>query len=273
MTLAEALNFGANIIGQRDAALFLSHIKGESCGHIKLHGDEPLAPACEKTYQDYLARRQRGEPLQYIIGSWDFMGNTLGTDSRALIPRPETELLVEAAFNFINKKSVRVMDLCTGSGCIAIALASMAKDAGVDMHVVAVDVSPSALALARENAGDCTNIRFVQSNLFDDLENEKFDIIISNPPYIPSGEMSELEPVVRDYEPHLALDGGVDGMDFYRRIVPRSLDFLCPGGALFLEIGPVAVKDILTESGFEDIHLSNDYAGLPRILRGIAPFA
>jgi release factor glutamine methyltransferase len=201
------------------------------------------------------------------------MGLPFITDRRALIPRPETELLVEEAFAFIKRicggeKIVRVLDVCTGSGCIAIAIACLTDEF---VHITATDISPDALSLARENAEknflSPERINFIETNLLDGIDGE-FDVIISNPPYILSGDMAALAPTVRDYEPHLALDGGADGLDFYRRLIPQSKNALCKGGALFLEIGPPETMDLMFEAGFENINLIRDYAELERILTG-----
>ena len=258
-TIGEALKYAADLVGSRDAMLLLRHVTGESSAYVLLHENKPLPnPAI---FEACVKRRQTGEPLQYIIGQWDFMGKTMRTDSRALIPRPETELLVEEALKFL-KPGMAVLDLCTGSGCIAAAIAG----AGA-FHVTAVDISTHALALAREN-GQGLGIHFLQSDLFDAV-NGLFDVIISNPPYITGEEMRCLPPTVRDYEPHLALYGGEDGMDIYRRLIPQSLQHLKPGGALFLEIGPAAVKDTMAASGFKNVCMMQDYAGLNRIVYGV----
>ena len=258
-TLGEALKYATELVGRRDAMLLLCYMTGENSAYVLLHENTPLAnPAA---FETYVKRRQTSEPLQYIIGQWDFMGQTLRTDRRALIPRPETELLVEASLKFL-KPGMAVLDLCTGSGCIAATIAGVG-----DFHVTAADISADALALAKEN-GEGLGIHFVQSNLFDAVDG-LFDVIISTPPYITGEEMQTLSPTVRDYEPHLALYGGEDGMDIYRRLIPESLEHLKPGGALFLEIGPADVEDIMVASGFTDVHMKQDYAGLNRIVYGV----
>jgi len=259
MTINEALIYGTKIIGRWDTLLLLRHITGQTSAYIMLHEGTPLINGAE--FLSYVNRFKQGEPLQYIIGEWDFMGHTLRTDRRALIPRPETELLVEEALAFI-KPQMTVLDLCTGSGCIAAAIAGAGE-----YNVTAVDVSADALALAKEN-GEGLNINFIQSDLFSEIKG-LFDVIISNPPYITSAEMDTLSSTVLDYEPYLALHGGIDGMDIYRKLIPESLEFLKPGGALFLEIGPVAVKDIMVVSGFKDVVMKQDYAGLNRIVYGV----
>jgi len=272
MTFAQALKHGTEKATRRDAMLLLSRITGKTSAEILLHEDNVLED--EGLFLDYLERLQKGEPLQYVIGQWDFMGLTFRTDSRALIPRPETELLAEEALKFIGNasKPVKVLDLCTGTGCIALAIASLAES----VAVTAVDISPLAVSLARENALQLAlppaRVRIIESDLFSEIApSERFDVIISNPPYITSREMASLAPVVKDHEPHLALHGGTDGMDIYRPIVQKSLDYLTPGGVLLLEIGPAAVKDLMTEAGYENISLLQDYAGLDRIVKGAKP--
>jgi len=259
MTINEALIYGTEIIGRWDTLLLLRHITGQTSAYIMLHEGTLLINGAE--FLSYINRCKRGEPLQYIIGQWDFMGHTLRTDSRALIPRPETELLVEEALAFI-EPGMTVLDLCTGSGCIAIAIAGTGE-----YNVTAVDISADALELAKKN-GEGFGINFIQSDLFSEVEG-KFDVIISNPPYITSAEMEMLSSTVLEYEPHLALHGGEDGMDIYRKLIPESLDFLKPNGVLFLEIGPAAVKNIMLEAGFKNVQMKQDYAGLNRIVYGV----
>jgi release factor glutamine methyltransferase len=271
MTIEEALLQGVKAVGRRDAGLFLSHSTGYSTNGIILNSLKKIELDAYQTYLSYLERRQTGEPLQYIIGTWDFMGLSLITDKRALIPRPETELLVEEVFNFVKQRHefpIRILDVCTGSGCIALALACLLGDS---VEVTAADISPEALSLAEENAKKLgvppERVSFLQSDLLEEIQGE-FDIIISNPPYILDGDIQDLCPTVRDYEPHLALNGGADGLDFYRRLIPQSKNALRKGGALFLEIGPQAVMDLMAEEGCENINLQHDCAELARIVSG-----
>ena len=268
MNIGEALKLGADRVGDRDAILLLSHLINQPIEYIRLYGDKAFEQ--QDDYQKGLSRIETGEPLQYIMGNWDFMGQTFEVDGRVLIPRQETELLVEEALAFIQtcNQPVKLLDLCTGSGCIAISIATIAKDVGIKIDITAVDISPDALNLARKN--DRTkSVNFIESDLFTNIPPTEFDIIISNPPYIPTLEIQTLSPTVRDHEPHLALDGGADGMDIYRKIVPQSINYLRNGGALYLELGSKEVKKILESSNFENINLLNDYAGLPRILYGV----
>ncbi|MCL2225167.1 MAG: peptide chain release factor N(5)-glutamine methyltransferase [Defluviitaleaceae bacterium] len=277
VTIGNALAHGAGLINKRDAKLFLSHLTGYSVDGVVLNERNEIPPEKYAMYLEYIKRRQTGEPLQYIIGKWEFMGLPFITDKRALIPRPETELLVEEAFAFIKKISaeeerpIRALDVCTGSGCIAIALACLLRE---NLEIVATDISPAALSLARENAEKNTpapeKITFIETDLLEGVDGD-FDIIISNPPYITSGEMATLSPTVRDHEPHLALDGGADGLDIYRRLIPQCKKALRTGGALFLEIGSPEVWDLMEKSGFENINLLHDYAEIERIVTGVKP--
>jgi len=295
MTIYDALLYGKETVGTRDAKLFLSHITGYSVNGLVLKPMDKLTETDVNEFRSFVARRQTGEPLQYIIGAWEFMGLPMLCDKRALIPRPETELLVEDVLEFLKQsggEKVRVLDVCTGTGCIALAVAAL-TDAQVE--VVAVDICENALALAKENAanlGLSHCVEFVQSDLLaalysgDDFGHtehsansvelpkfpaeKKFHIIISNPPYIPTAEMHTLSPTVRDHEPHRALHGGTDGLDFYRRLIPQCKNALHDNGALFLEIGPMGVLGIMKGAGFAEINLRRDYAELPRIVRGMA---
>jgi len=262
-TIGEYLKHAADLLGSRDAMLLVCHITGKTSAQVMLHDNEAMPGVGE--FSSYINRLKQGEPLQYVLGKWDFMGCELRVDSRALIPRPETEQLVEEALMFIahapTSANVHILDLCTGSGCIAVAIARAGE-----YNVTAADISKEALSLAKEN-GAGLGINFIQSDLFNNIQGS-FDLIISNPPYITTREMAGLSPNVKSHEPHLALYGGEDGMDIYRRLIPDSLKLLKPGGALFLEIGPPAVYDIMVDAGFKNVQLKKDYAGLPRIVYG-----
>ncbi|MCL2048112.1 MAG: peptide chain release factor N(5)-glutamine methyltransferase [Defluviitaleaceae bacterium] len=271
MTIEAALKRGAEKIVLREAKILLAHATGYSTNGLYFSILKEISPPEYLTFMSYVERRTHGEPLQYIVGEWDFMGLTFLTDKRALIPRPETELLVEEVYYFITnceKKPLRVLDVCTGSGCIAVSLARLA---GESVKITAVDICPEALSLAKENAKKLgipeERIAFIESDLLSNVTGE-FDVIVSNPPYVLSGEIPTLSPTVRNYEPHLALDGGADGLDLYRRLIPQCKNALCSGGALFLEIGPIEVKGLMEEAGFENVGLIRDYAEIERILKG-----
>ena len=210
---------------------------------------------------ELVKKRAEGAPLQHILGETEFWGYRIKVTKDALIPRIDTESVAEKALTLISSQS-RVLDLCTGSGCIAIALQ---KKSGCSMW--ASDVSPAALALARENAQlNDAKITFVESDMFDAIEG-KFDLIVSNPPYIKSSGIEKLDSAVKDYEPRSALDGGEDGLKFYRIIADKAGDFLAPGGYLVLEIGDgqgEQVREIFRDYG--DAAIYKDLSGNDRIL-------
>ena len=199
-----------------------------------------------------------------MIGTRDFFGLTFKVDENVLIPEQETELLVEEVIKHSEGKSV--LDMCTGSGCIAISIALFGKPS----KVAASDISEKALEVARENAKSLKagEISFIQGDMFENVT-DKFDIIVSNPPYIETGEIDELMPEVRDYIPRLALDGDIDGLKFYRIISKEAVKKLNKNGRIFYEIGynqSRAVASILLENGFTDVKIMKDYSGLDRIV-------
>ena len=214
---------------------------------------------------EIVLERISGKPLWYCLGDTDFYGYTIKVDERVLIPRPETELLVEKALKDINSESL-VLDLCTGSGAIAIAVNKKSN-----ALVCAVDISDGALVLAKENAElNNANIEFIKSDLFENLSGKKFNIIISNPPYIKSEDIKNLQLEVKNFEPLLALDGGEDGFDFYRKIAEQAKDYLLPNGVLILECGigqAQQIKDMLKD--FSLVEIIKDYENIERIVRAV----
>ena len=225
-----------------------------------------------------LQRRLKGEPVQYIIGHIEFCGLCIKVGKGVLIPRPETELLVEEVIRAISDqrsavssktvKSLSLLDLCTGTGCIALALAREFPEAGV----YGTDLSKEAVAYAKKNAkaNNIENIRFRQGSLFDAVKAKRFDIITANPPYIRRDEIETLQREIRDWEPVAALDGGLDGMDFYRAILSSVGDYLNPDGFIFVELGydqAEGVQKIARAEGFSEITVIKDYAGIGRILK------
>lgn len=230
--------------------------------------DERADAVCQKRYESALALRASRIPLEHIIHTAEFMGFSFYVDEHVLIPRQDTECLVEEVLRFSPGK--RVLDLCTGSGCIGISL-SLLGDCG---SVLASDISPEALAVARRNALEHrAAISFVESDLFRQISGT-FDLIVSNPPYIPTGEIDALMPEVRDHDPRSALDGEADGLGFYRRIAAGAPEHLVPGGMLCLEIGCSQgedVKRLLGSAGFTGIRVKKDLAGLDRIVTGVLP--
>ncbi len=246
-----------------DAEWLLSEVLGISRLEMLLNKRRVLTQAEEAAYEALLIRRETREPLQYILGSQRFMGFSLKTDERALIPRNDTEALCEEALKYIQPDS-RILDLCTGSGALAVAVKKLCPSA----EVIASDISEAALSLARENAAALNaDVRFVQGDCFAPLAGERFDVIVCNPPYIPETLRGSLQAEV-EREPALALFAGEDGLDLYRRIVREAPAHLLPRGRLCLEIGDgqaEAVKDLLRES-FDDIQVLNDLNGLPRVV-------
>lgn len=221
----------------------------------------------EKIYK-IVNQRITGRPLWYCIGDTDFYGFTIKVDERVLIPRPETELIVENALKYVNKES-KVLDLCTGSGAIAIAVQ---KKSGAS--VAAIDVSGDALKLAKENAElNSANVEFIESDLFSEISDgtpRKFDVIISNPPYIKSCDIEKLQREVKDFEPTLALDGGDDGYDFYKIIAANAKEHLNQNGVLLLECGVGQAQDIAAMlKGFTQVEIIKDYENIDRIVKAV----
>ena len=221
-------------------------------------------PSVVEKALDYANERASGKPLWYIVGDTEFYGYTIKVDNRVLIPRPETEELCEYAISQLSEGD-RVLDLCTGSGAIAITLAKKTK-----AEVYASDISLEALALATENATlNQANVTFIESDLFSQIEGQ-FNVIISNPPYIPTADIEELEVSVKDYEPRLALDGGADGLDYYRKIASLAKEYLVGGGYLFMEFGinqATDVKEILMQEGYSEIEVKKDLCGKERMIK------
>ena len=219
-----------------------------------------------------IVRAEQGEPIQYIIGHVDFRGLEIRCDRRALIPRPETELLIDAVLSssITYHSALRIADVGTGTGCIGLALLSELPNA----EVIGIDVSPDALALARENTGrlDLLNrFQALENNLLDGFEKNSLGMVVSNPPYIFSEVCKNLDRSVRDFEPKLALDGGTDGLDLIRPLTEQAARVLKPGGGLFIEIGydqGSVVCQLLEKAGFKNVAVIKDLAGLDRIVCG-----
>lgn len=236
---------------------------------------DPDAEVPQEQWNDLdaaLRKRERRIPLQYLMGSCEFMGYSFAVDERVLIPRQDTECLVELAVEQMRRspEPCRVLDLCTGSGCIGVSVKLLCPQA----QVVLSDVSEGALAVAGENARRLgAPVELVQGDLFENVQGT-FDYILSNPPYIPSKVIDGLMPEVRDHEPRLALDGTEDGLHFYRRIVREATKRLRPGGRLLFEIGQEqgeALLSLLQEAGYEETAIRQDLAGLDRIAVGRWP--
>lgn len=246
------------------------------CGRLELYRHVSAVP--EERVVDALRRGlqrvAKGEPVQYVLGQWDFRKLTLKVDRRALIPRPETELLVDLVLKSRQARETPkplVVDVGTGTGCIVLSLAKEMRDG----LFVGLDISAEALALARENAaltGLEGRVLFAESDGCGELDPASVDVLVSNPPYIPSKVVDGLEPHIRDHEPRLALDGGPDGLDVYRSLLMDAVMVLKPGGGVFLEIGDEqghALREMLEEYGFTDVAIAKDYAGRDRFATGV----
>ena len=247
-----------------DARYILEYITGLNSAQYFINSEDIIEKDKAEEFFRLIERRSKRIPLSYVIGTRDFFGLTFKVNENVLIPEQETELLVEEVIKHSEGKSV--LDMCTGSGCIAISIALFGKPS----RVSASDISPKALEVARENAKSLKagEISFIQGDMFENVT-EKFDIIVSNPPYIETKVIDELMPEVRDYIPRLALDGDIDGLKFYRIISKEAVKKLNKNGRIFYEIGynqSRAVASILLENGFTDVKIMKDYSGLDRLV-------
>lgn len=226
-----------------------------------------LMPSKIKQLEGFVSARLDGKPLWYVLGSTSFYGSEFLVDERVLIPRPETELLVEQVIKTIDKGN-KVLDLCTGSGCIAVTIAKECRH--LNLTVTAADISADALQLAQKNANlNGTNITFVESNMFENIQGQ-FDVIICNPPYIKHEDIAKLQPEIKNYEPILALDGGVTGLDFYRILAQEAHKYLTPNGTLLLECGEGQTEEIVKMlENFEFKIIIRDLNGIDRFIRAM----
>ncbi|MGA8743391.1 MAG: peptide chain release factor N(5)-glutamine methyltransferase [Terracidiphilus sp.] len=309
MTLRDFLGYGESQLSasphpdraKRDAETLLLHLIGKNKAWLMAHASDDFAGCTAIRYAGLLERRRKGEPIQYITGETEFYGLPFRVTPDVLIPRPETEHLVEKVVRLIpaldrRPKKVfsirkthpafrdgertqregdpdqiswppRVLDVGTGSGCIAI---SIAHDWG-EADITAVDSSASALEVARSNSeklGFAECIRFLQGDLLAPVAEERFEIVVSNPPYVPTVDRDSLSVEVRDHEPALALFAGNDGLDIYSRLIPQAFAALVPGGFIALEIGYAqqpAIHSLLATAGFTDIQFAPDLQGIPRV--------
>jgi release factor glutamine methyltransferase len=252
-----------------DAEALLLHALGKDKAWLLSHGQDAIAAIDAAAYEALLERRFAGEPIQYIVGETEFYGLPFRVSPAVLIPRPETEHLVEEVLKrAAYSPHPRIVDVGTGSGCIASALAWYLPHAAI----TATDLSLAALKLACENAAlneVAGRVRFLEGDLLAPLAGETFDIVVSNPPYVPAADRDSLSVEVRDHEPAPALFAGQDGLDIYRRLIPAAYAALVSGGYLLLEIGygqSVAIQELLTAAGFESIELFPDLQGIPRVV-------
>lgn len=276
-TYASALRYGKKYLADRqiensggDAWYLMEYVWGIDRNYYFLHSDDIIEQKDEERYRDLLQKRGSHIPLQHLTGTCDFMGLTFQVNDQVLIPRQDTETLVESALSRL-KEGDRALDLCTGSGCIILSLEKL----GPGIRGLGADISAAALAVAKRNR-DSLGLEsdFCISDLFEGIEGV-FDMIVSNPPYIASGKIPGLMEEVRGFEPLLALDGGADGLDFYRRIIKDARDFLKPGGWLGLEIGydqREAVEELLRRQGFTKTETLQDLSGLDRTVWAENPF-
>lgn len=251
-----------------DAELLLTEVLQLDRVGLYVNYDRPLEATELAAYRQLVGRRARREPVAYILGRSEFWSLPLAVRSDVLIPRPDTEVLVEEALQRAGSEN-RILDVGTGSGAIAIALAHELPKA----QLVAIDLCDAALAVAQENARSnsvAERITFQQGDL-QHLPSGPFELIVANPPYIPQGDLASLQPDVRDYEPHLALAGGNDGLDCYRTLAAQSRQCLTPGGWMLLEVGfgqAEAVQQLLADAGLIEVFCRNDYAGVARVVGG-----
>lgn len=278
MTIREAQVIGTEILKNVnigapavDAGVMLCHVLGCDRARLYAHADDYIDKCAMEKYSLLLSKRCTGMPVQYITGRQEFMGLDFHVSTDVLIPRPDTEILVETVIEGGKKygHALKILEIGTGSGCIAVSLAFYLKNS----FVIAADISERALEIARMNAlrhGISEKIEFIRSNLFDKIDMTGFDIIVSNPPYIKRQEIHGLQKDVRDFEPLLALDGGDDGLDFYRRIIKKSPEFLKSNGILAFEVGihqaQIVVK--LMKNCFEEVVVNKDLAGIERVVSG-----
>lgn len=265
-----------------DARLLLEAVCGTDRNDLLVHGEQPVVPEAEEKYLNWIRQRAEHIPLQQLTGEQGFMGLTFSVNEHVLIPRQDTEILVEEVLKELHD-GMRVLDMCTGSGCILLSLLHYSNDCeglGVDLSAEALEVAGRNVlkVLTPEKA---EHAHFLQSDLFEKVEG-KFEIIVSNPPYIASAEVEKLMPEVRDHEPRMALDGTEDGLYFYRRIIEEAGKHLVSSGMLFFEIGydqGQAVSELMRTEGYCDVQVVQDYAGLDRVVFGTyvtvqpAPFA
>lgn len=280
LTVLEALRLSTEYLEKKgiesprlNAELLLSEILDCKRLDLYLKYDQPLKENEIIKYREWLARRGKNEPLQYIIGSVEFFGIKLKVDSSVLIPRPETELLVETIINqFKEIPSIVILDVGTGSGNIAIALAKNLPQS----KILAIDISENALYVAKENAehyGITNQIEFIKKDIFSDslFKDLHFDVIVSNPPYVSILEYHALQKEIVSYEPKIAVTDYDSGLSFYKRITQIAFEYLKPNGKLFYEIGKGQSNDIyniMNEYGFTDIQIVKDYQQIDRIIYG-----
>lgn len=283
MTYHELLQYGRKILedaGVEDAGLdaryLLEWISGCSHADLILMAAKPAEESTVHRYQQVVEQRASHIPLQHITHEQSFMGYSFYVNEHVLIPRQDTEILVETAYHTIQKHysalsptHLRILDLCCGSGCIGISLTKMLQTIGYSVELTLADLSEEALKVAKQNADrlDCKAV-LVQGDLFDNIE-PSYQILVSNPPYIRTGDIPELMQEVKDHEPYMALDGKADGLYFYRRMVEKLTDYIEDDGYVFFEIGFDQAEDlrkIFVEHGFQNMKVKKDLTGHDRVV-------
>lgn len=252
-----------------DAWYLMEHVFDIDRVHFLLTRDQEISGDDRvRDYERFIGQRAQGRPVQYLMGYTEFMGMSFEVNEHVLIPRQDTEVLVETALGFVRPEH-RVLDMCTGSGCIILSMAAL----GGLLAGTGADISSEALSVAVRNRDrhGLHQVDFIESNLFENISG-CYDMIVSNPPYIPTGEIHTLMREVRDHEPVIALDGDADGLAFYRRLASEAGAYLTPSGMLLMEIGwnqAEAVTALLREAGFNGIHVKKDLAGLDRVVYAV----
>ncbi len=283
MVIQELLKWGSEALSgieysnpQQETRLILSQLLGVDRSYLYAHGDKEVSEEEKDKFIRIIERRKSGEPLQYILGTQEFMGIDFNVCKGVLIPRGDTELLVERLIKFIDEefddKPYRMLDIGVGSGAISLSTAYHRPKG----EILGVDISREALMIAEENRINLRldNVRFIESDLFSSIGEEYcegFDIIASNPPYIPEGDRETLQKEVRMHEPALALFGGEDGLDYYRKITSQAMKYLAEGGLLIFEIGAGQGPDvarIMKENGFKAVTVEKDLENRDRIVAG-----
>jgi release factor glutamine methyltransferase len=272
---ADDLRRRGNDSARLDVELLLGRVLRLDRIGLIMQSERPLSADELGRFRELFKRRRAGEPVAYLLGEREFYGINLRVDARVLVPRPDTERLVEVALERTRARSMlgKALDLCTGSGCVAIAFARHRPT----WQVTASDISPDALLVAEHNAhrtGTIRNLRLVQGSLFAAAGDERFDLVTANPPYIAAAEIAALPIDVQNFEPRLALDGGADGLDLVRQIAAQAQAQLTPGGVLAMEIGadqgPRALR-ILEQHGYLELQLARDLGGRDRVVSGYGP--
>ena len=254
-----------------DAEYIFAHVLGVKRAALVLNFDDEISEENKNLIRQYIIRRgKHREPLQYIIKEWEFYGRTFKVSEGVLIPRPDTEILVEQCIMLMKEiENPKILDIGTGSGAISITLAKELPDS----EVLGLDISDEALKIAVENRelNEALNLKFLKSDVFKNVRDKNYDLIVSNPPYIPMEEYNELMPEVKKYEPKMALTDGGDGYYFYRKISEESMDYLKNGGYLAFEVGynqGETVSQLMEKNGFRVVGRVADYAGIERVIIG-----